>query len=707
MQFLNLTPVLDWVAANPHWSGAAVFLISVAESLAIVGLFIPGTVVMFGVGALVAAGVMDLWVTLGLAAAGAIVGDGISYWLGYHYHERLRSMWPFSRYPQLFARGEAYFHRHGGKSVLLGRFVGPVRPIIPVVAGMLNMPPSRFLVVNVLSAIGWAPAYILPGVVFGASLGLASAVASRLAVLVVVLLLVLWFSVWAVRRVIRFLQPRTEVMLTRLLNWSRSHPLLGDLTATLVDPQHPESRGLLMWAGILVLAAWLFLGALDELVSGSPLVRADSAVFHLLQGLRTPWADQLMVFISQLGDVQVLLPLAVTVTLVLMWRRHWQAVLHWLAATAFGVLLTLALKHVLRTPGPVSLYQDLAGYSVPGAHVTLSMVIYGFLAVLIARELSIKNRWIPYALVSVLVVAITVSRLYLGVHWLSDGLGGLVLGLAWVALLGVAYRRHMPRALPERLLTATALATLLIAASWHISQHHARDVERYALSYTIRALGAQEWWERDWQTLPAYRVDLQGQPEQPLNVQWAGALSDLRAQLVAQGWREPVELNFNSALQWLVPQAELTQLPVLPQVHDGRHEALLLVYPLPAATRQESKRLVLRLWTADTVLRDDASTAVRPPRRMQRGAAHDNTAVSGTGLWVGNVTRQRLLTPLPALTIARSEAEMNAPLKFFQTMLNGLQWKIVQRTEPRTAAFSNWNGEVLLIHSMSLDKERK
>src|SRR3990172_2940796 len=210
MEFFDLKPALDWIMAHPHWSGTAVFVISLAESLAIVGLFIPGTIVMFGVGALVAAGALGLWATLGLAVAGAVVGDGISYWLGYHYHEQLRLMWPFSRYPQLLARGETYFHRHGGKSVLLGRFVGPVRPITPVVAGMLGMSPLRFLVVNVLSALGWAPAYILPGVVFGASLGLASAVASRLAVLVVGLLVVLWLSIWGVRAIIRLLQPHAE-----------------------------------------------------------------------------------------------------------------------------------------------------------------------------------------------------------------------------------------------------------------------------------------------------------------------------------------------------------------------------------------------------------------------------------------------------------------------------------------------------------------
>jgi undecaprenyl-diphosphatase len=142
----------------------AIFLVSFSESLALVGLLMPGTVIMFGVGAVVATGSLGLSPVLLLAMAGAVAGDGVSYWLGHRYKERLVNLWPFSRYPEMLNKGEAFFHRHGGKSILFGRFVGPGRPVIPVVAGMLGMGPAHFAVVNVLSAVGWALVYILPGV---------------------------------------------------------------------------------------------------------------------------------------------------------------------------------------------------------------------------------------------------------------------------------------------------------------------------------------------------------------------------------------------------------------------------------------------------------------------------------------------------------------------------------------------------------------
>src|SRR3569832_3009442 len=145
MDLSSLKPLLDWISAHPHWGGLAVFAISRRESLAVVGLFVPGVAMMFGIGALVAVGARELWATLTWAAAGAIVGAGLSYWLGHHYKDRLRHMWPFRKYPALMRRGEMIFERHGGKSVLLGRFVGPVRPVITVVASMLGVPLVCFL----------------------------------------------------------------------------------------------------------------------------------------------------------------------------------------------------------------------------------------------------------------------------------------------------------------------------------------------------------------------------------------------------------------------------------------------------------------------------------------------------------------------------------------------------------------------------------
>lgn len=159
----TIEAVKDWIIINPNWAGSIVFLLSMSESLAVVGLFIPGLVMMGIVGALVSAGILDIFPTLLYAILGAIAGDGISYYLGYTFKDHLPNYWPFRKYPQWLQRGKNFFIDHGSKSIVIGRFVGPVRPFIPVVAGMMHMSPRIFLFANILSAIIWAPIYMLPG----------------------------------------------------------------------------------------------------------------------------------------------------------------------------------------------------------------------------------------------------------------------------------------------------------------------------------------------------------------------------------------------------------------------------------------------------------------------------------------------------------------------------------------------------------------
>ena len=184
--------VLQWTGSHAHLAGLVVLLVAFAESLAGVGLLVPGAVILFGVGALIAAGALPLWSTLIWAAAGAAAGDGLSYWLGRHYGDQVRQMWPFRAFPGWLDKAESFCHRHGGKSIVLGRFVGPLRPVVPVMVGMLGMTPGRFFAFMLPATVAWAPAYLLPGMAVGASLTLAGEVAARLAILLAALGAAAW-----------------------------------------------------------------------------------------------------------------------------------------------------------------------------------------------------------------------------------------------------------------------------------------------------------------------------------------------------------------------------------------------------------------------------------------------------------------------------------------------------------------------------------
>ncbi|MGO4835394.1 DedA family protein, partial [Rhizobiaceae sp. 2RAB30] len=108
-----LQTLVDLIEANPTWALLIVFLVSAGEALFVIGLFVPSTVVLVAAGTMVGMGKLSFLPIFLSATLGAVVGDAVSFWFGHIWKERVRQVWPFSRYTQLLDKGEAFFRRHG------------------------------------------------------------------------------------------------------------------------------------------------------------------------------------------------------------------------------------------------------------------------------------------------------------------------------------------------------------------------------------------------------------------------------------------------------------------------------------------------------------------------------------------------------------------------------------------------------------------
>lgn len=137
--------------------------IAFGESLVLVGLLIPATALMLAIGGLVGSGLVEPVPVVGGAIAGAILGDIASYWLGRWVGPRVVHRWPLQGYRHQVAQARLFFRRFGFASVFVGRFFGPVRCTMPMVAGMMRMEQRRFQLANVSSAFVWAPVMLAPG----------------------------------------------------------------------------------------------------------------------------------------------------------------------------------------------------------------------------------------------------------------------------------------------------------------------------------------------------------------------------------------------------------------------------------------------------------------------------------------------------------------------------------------------------------------
>src|SRR5690554_173678 len=438
MDTSQLTPLLDFLQQHPEWLAIIILVAALLESLAFVGILIPGVLLMFVLSSLAGSGLLSLEMTLLTAVVGAVLGDGISFYLGRAFHDKLHGIWPFRRYPGILRRGETFFYRHGGKSIVIGRFVGPVRPVIPVVAGMFDMKSRQFFLYNVVSALLWAPVYMLPGFLVGASIRVDVELPAHFYVVFFATLAILlatfflFFNLhWQLQpesRVYQWLQQRVHRSL-----WSRSWWL------RLSSPRSGHQEFPLPSLMLLIFSLLFFILLTVAVLETRILGVWNQGTHEFFQSLRQPLLDPLFISITLIGDVSPLYILFIAFGGFLALRRHYAAALHVAVAGLFTAGSVTLLKLALSVGRPDAIHETMNSFAFPSGHSSGAMVFWGLLAAFVAQEARHKKRWQIYSLMALPPLLIALSRLYLGVHWLTDVLGGLLWGLAICALTRISF----------------------------------------------------------------------------------------------------------------------------------------------------------------------------------------------------------------------------------------------------------------------------
>jgi len=416
-------------------------LVALLESVAFVGLLVPGIAILFALAALAGSLQQPLGLLLLCGFIGAAAGDLLSFLLGRYAAEPIKRLPLLQRHPGWIARGERFFARYGGTSIVLGRFVGPVRPIIPFVAGSCDMRLSRFLLYNLLSALAWSPVYLLPGYLTGRSSDwvpiLESADAVALALLITLLLLFqqihmrlhpeagLWH--WLCRHQ---LEPRSWSVVTMLALSSAAFSLL--LTLQL--------------SGILSDANHQLLQQLQSLGTHVP---------HLARALTDSGDPTLVTLLA--------LICALTGQFYFRQRSGWGIVI----GVGLALLLNHLIKETLQVTRPPAGLEQFASYSFPSGHASAASAFYALFSVWLLRGQTHRVRHIGYLLTALAIIAIALSRVMLGVHWPLDVAAGTAEGLAIASLYRFWIQRREPATPPSlRLpLLLCAAALLLFVAT--------------------------------------------------------------------------------------------------------------------------------------------------------------------------------------------------------------------------------------------------
>jgi membrane protein DedA with SNARE-associated domain len=191
------TLIVDFVEEHAYYAHVVVFLLAMSEAIPVVGTVVPGSTLVIAISALATSADANPWILLVSAFAGAVAGDGFSYWLGRHYHREILNSWPINRYQQFVARSENFIKRYGLTSVFLARFTAIIRAFVPLIAGILQMPPRQFYAANILSAIAWAPAHVFPGVLLAIALQFTGTSVQQRIILVIAGLIIVTIFIYA------------------------------------------------------------------------------------------------------------------------------------------------------------------------------------------------------------------------------------------------------------------------------------------------------------------------------------------------------------------------------------------------------------------------------------------------------------------------------------------------------------------------------
>lgn len=589
-----------WIYQHPTWAGFALFLFSAFESLAVIGFLIPGTILMTAVGIFIGAGLLSYWPMVVWAATGSLFGDAISFTVGYFLKDNLNRVWPFKTRQHWLIKGQAFFEQHGGKSIFLARFIGPLRALAPIIAGAMRMPATKFYIIDTCSVVLWAVFYLLPGVILGeASLELPPDITEHLFRFVFLTLIIVIAGIWVTRLSILHVNEVIKNALSCLWTKMKEAPSFTFLCHVLRHYKEDHPRGQLGTLFVLTLVSIAFLSLTALVYLHHPLlITYNNAIHHLVQSFRMQSIDNLMLIITMLGQKDILVIEFLATLAWLCYRRCWRAVIFWIGIFLLAVSSAYLLKAGLHFHRPNSGFEAIDGFSYPSGHVVIATVFYGGLAYLGVNHRLLRFRWIGYCIASLFIALVACSRAFLGVHWLSDILGSISLG--WLSLLVMAlfYQRHPSQNIHlEKLLPC--LVVVQIALTWgYMHTHYSKLYKQYFSAPTTQSIEINTWWQ---QGAPVSMIATNrfGRAKEALHIQWVGNADDIAQLLQSQGWQSALEPH-NWVLEIQHPEDKTPTVNLHLQmrfVNDAKPK--LIFYK---ALDVPQTYMVLQLWETDVTL---------------------------------------------------------------------------------------------------------
>lgn len=611
----QILPSLQTLGIFGYW---LVGLASMLEAFFLTGVVIPGTLIVDAGGILVQRGLLDFFDLAWFVAIGSVLGSELSYWTGKLAMNRLPGRHRIGE-SVAFARAKSLFERRGGMALVIGRFLGPVAGLVPLIAGMAGMNRRQFLIWNIAGSIPYALAHVAIGYFLGDVMGRIGGSLTRVAVLtgiVLLALLVLWTTLYSALKLLPVAWAVVSAALRNLADIPAmrrridAHPRAALWVEARLDRTSFSglTRSLLTVIFVYIGAVWL--DSVFDFMTGDPFVQLDMRLSELIHHFQSPGPIRVASLITALGGWQVVLPVVVA-TLIWLMIEGRRALAAGLVVSVIGNALSVALLKLAfgRPRSPLGVFAETSG-SFPSGHAAASVAAYGILMYVVWRAGRLRAET-ALLLASLIAFAIGMSRIYLIEHYLSDVLNGWLVGALWMTVgIAVAEWRlssssgaSVPWANGARiagLVVAVGLIVMAAANAWRYD--HPRNAPAQVADQELSDAAALTQI-----SLPTLTESLMGSPAHPVSLvifaKDEAALSDA---VLATGWaasRLPTPGLVFDALFSALQGSEDPTVETVSHFWRGQPNDLAFVRRTPGA-RPALADPKLRYWRSEFVTAD-------------------------------------------------------------------------------------------------------
>ncbi|PFG63313.1 undecaprenyl-diphosphatase [Thioclava sp. ES.031] len=629
----DLLPSLAALGSAGYW----VFAVAAAlEAFLVTGLFLPGTLIVVLGGVLVQQGILDLTDLIWFAAIGSSLGGEASWWLGHHARRGRLGRWNVEG-SESCLRAARLIDRRGGAALILGRFEGRLAGYVPFAAALGKLGPTRFRLWNIVSGFPYAIVFVGLGYVLGLALTKVSPLMTRTTLFLLGFLLTTAVVIWTLRRLDRAVPHLLEMAgglmdevarHPRVDSWGGRHPKTAAWIARRLDRSKFSGLPLsLLVVGFLYLASVL-VGLSFDFLQSDPIVQIDARLAALMRLFWTPGLIQIFTWITALGDTQLVAALLVLALVWLAWLRRFDLAAGLAVSLGLDLISVIILKAGFGRPRSILGYFHETSGSFPSGHATLSVAFFGMLVFILWRLTRLGALSASF-LALLFAGLIGLSRLYLVEHYLSDVLGGWLLG-SMCLLVGVAVAEWLyprwagaPRARPLWQIGVIGVVTLALVG---FTAMRVRDYSKalnpppVAQPLIVISEGSEPQALRD---APLRVQTLDADRQFPLSIAlWASNSDQIATALGSIGWQRADAATlktlagaaFGAARDTMRPGAALAPL-------FWRNEPSELGFTRPS---------------------DGSATLKLPRLRMWQTRYTD---ASGARLWMGAITRDDGLEP--------------------------------------------------------------